>query len=48
MTGASINATNPEVTEVAVEENSDEYITTGAQVSKINESSNDMKIDPEE
>ena len=48
MTGAPIDATNTEVTEVAVEANYDEDITSGAKVGKINESSNDMEIDLEE
>ena len=48
MTVAPIYATNPEVSAVAVEVNSDEYITSGDKVSKINESSDDMEIDLEE
>ena len=48
LTVAPIYATNPEVSAVAVEVNSDEYITSGDKVSKINESSDDMEIDLEE
>ena len=48
LTGAPINATNPAVTEVTVEENSDEDITAGAKVSKINKARDDMEIDLEE
>ena len=44
LTGAPINATNPAVTEVTVEENSDEDITAGAKFSKINKSSDEMEI----
>ena len=42
MTGAPIDAKNPEVSEVAVEENNDEDIIAGSKVSKINEYSGDM------
>ena len=48
MTGAPIDATNLEVPEVAVEENSDEDITAGAKFTKINKASNEMEIDLEE
>ena len=48
LTGAPIDATNTEVPVVAVEENFDEDITVGANVSKVNESSDDMGIDLEE
>ena len=48
MAGAPIDATNAEVSAVAVEANSDEYITAGAKVSKINKYINDMKIYLEE
>ena len=48
MTGAKIDIKDDEVMEVAVEENSDEDITAGAKVSKINWSRNDMEIDLEE
>ena len=42
MTGAPIYDTNPEVTEVAVEENYDEDITAKCKFSKLNEYSNEM------
>ena len=48
MTGAPIYDTNPEVTEVAVEENYDEDITARGKVNKINESRDEVEIDIEE
>ena len=45
MTGAQIDVTNTEVSAVDLEANSDEYITAGDKVSKINVSSDDMEID---
>ena len=48
MTGARIDATNTEVLVVDVESNSEEDITAGSKVSKINEASNEMEIDIEE
>ena len=48
MTGAPIDATNTEVPVVAVDANSDEYITEGDKDSKINKSIKDMEIDLEE
>ena len=48
MNGSPVDATNTEVPVVAVEANSDEYITEGAKVSKINESRDETEIDIEE
>ena len=48
LTGAPIDATNPEVPAVAVDENSDKYITSRAKVSKINKDSDEMEIDLKE
>ena len=48
LSGEPIDATNTEVSAVAVETHSDEDITAGAKVSKINESSNEIEIDLEE
>ena len=45
MTGAPIHATYPEVPEVAIQANDDEDTTSGAKVSKINKSTDDMEID---
>ena len=47
-TGAPIYAKNTEVPVVAVEENSDEYITAVAKANKINESSDEIEIYLEE
>ena len=47
LSGEPIDATNTEVSAVAVETHSDEDITAGAKVSKINESSNEIEIDLE-
>ena len=48
LTGASIDAKNTEVSQVAVEANYDEDITTGYKVSRINKYINEMEIDNEE
>ena len=48
MTGSPIDATNPEVTVVAVDVNNDKDITVGANVIKINKSSNNTEIYIEE
>ena len=48
MTAAPIDATIPEMLAVDVEANADEDIIAGAEVSKINESRNNMEIDLEE
>ena len=42
MTGAQIDAKNPEVSEVAVGKKNEEDIIAGAKVSKINEYSKDV------
>ena len=44
LNGAPIDAKNYEVPMVYVEANSDEDITAGSKVIKINKSSNDMEI----
>ena len=41
---ATIDATNTEVSKVAVEANADEYITSGSKVGKINETGYYMEI----
>ena len=48
LTESPIDATNDEVTQVAVEKNADGYISSRANFSKINEYSNDMEIYMEE
>ena len=45
MTVAPVYATNTEVLVVSVEANADEYITSGANASKINESRDETEID---
>ena len=45
MTISLIDATNPEVLEVAVDTNADGYIRSEAKVSKIYEYSDEMEID---
>ena len=47
-TGAPIYDTNNEVLVLALNENADEEITEGSKASKINKSSDDMKIYIEE
>ena len=47
MTVAPVYATNTEVLVVSVEANADEYITSGANASKINESGDETEIDLE-
>ena len=46
-TRAPIDATNPEVTEVDIESNADEYITAGDKVRKIYKYIDEMEIDLE-
>ena len=44
LTGAPIYVTNPDLSEVSVEESSDKDITAGSKVGIISKDSNDMKV----
>ena len=48
LTISPIDAKNPEVMEVTIESNADEYITARAKVRKIDQSIDQMEIDLEE